>query len=230
MRLSTLAEARWILAGLAALAVISLPCQPALAVLWAVAFGFTLLFFRDPQRTIPADPDAVLAAADGTVVEVVTTSEPEVVKAPMQRVAIFLSVFDVHVNRAPVAGEVVYRQHYLGKFLDARNPAATHLNEAQTWAFRNPRATVVVRQITGAIARRIVGWVDVGQTVARGERFGMIRFGSRTEVYLPGQCTVLVKPGDRVRAGETIIARFPPGPPASPPPGPAGRPPPAVAP
>jgi phosphatidylserine decarboxylase len=106
-------------------------------------------------------------------------------------------------------GEVIYRKHYPGKFLDARNPEASVVNESQTWAFRNGATTLVVRQITGAIARRIVGWSKVGDRVAKGERFGMIRFGSRTEVYLPLDSEITVRRGDRVKGGETIVARLP---------------------
>jgi len=117
-------------------------------------------------------------------------------------------VLDVHTNRAPMDGEVIYRQHYPGKFLDARNPECSVKNESQTWAFRNGQTTLVVRQITGAIARRIVGWSKVGDHVAKGERFGLIRFGSRTELYLPLDSEIVVRTGDKVKGGETIIARL----------------------
>jgi len=169
---------------------------------------YTFYFFRDPDRKAPADPSAVLAPADGLVVEITEETETEVINGAMRRVAIFLSVFDVHTNRAPIAGEVIYRKHYTGKFLDARNPQASMVNESQTWGFRNGEKTLVVRQITGAIARRIVGWSKVGDHVAKGERFGMIRFGSRTEVYVPVDSEIIVKRGDRVKGGETIVARL----------------------
>ncbi len=208
MRSQTLYEARWIFAVLLGLTALSLWLYPWLAILWVLFIFYTFYFFRDPDREAPADPDAVVAAADGVIVEIKEMVEPEVVKQPMKRVAIFLSVFDVHTNRAPVNGRVTYCQHYVGKFLDARHPDATHLNEYQTWAFENPRATLVVRQITGAIARRIVAWSKVGDEVTKGERFGMIRFGSRTEVYLPTTATVEVKIGDKVKGGETVIARL----------------------
>ena len=127
----------------------------------------------------------------------------------MRRVGIFLSIFDVHTNRAPIDGHIVYRQHRKGLCLDARNPDCSEKNEAMTWAFENPRAILVVRQLTGAIARRIVAWADVGDQLGKGERFGMIRFGSRTEVYLPLAANVSVKVGDHVAGGSTIIARLP---------------------
>ena len=207
MRLQTLREARWIVAVLAAITFLLGKLLHPLAALPGVALIlYTFYFFRDPDREAPADPLAVLAPADGVVVEIVEKPETEVVNGAMRRIAIFLSVFDVHTNRAPISGEVTYRKHYPGKFLDARNPEATTVNESQTWAFRNGGTTLVVRQITGAIARRIVGWSKVGDRVAKGERFGMIRFGSRTEVFVPLDCEIVVKAGDRVKGGETIVA------------------------
>ena len=106
-------------------------------------------------------------------------------------------------------GNITYREHHAGLYLDARDPECSNKNEAMTWAFQNPRVTLVVRQLTGAIARRIVAWSKVGDVLEKGERFGMIRFGSRTEVYLPLDATVLVKVGDRVSGGATVIARLP---------------------
>jgi phosphatidylserine decarboxylase len=169
---------------------------------------YTFYFFRDPDRETPGDALAVVAPADGVVVEIIEKTETEVVNGMMRRVAIFLSVLDVHTNRAPMDGEVVYREHYAGKFLDARNPEASVVNESQTWGFRNGGTTLVVRQVTGAIARRIVGWSKVGDRVEKGERFGMIRFGSRTEVYVPLDSEITVRQGDRVKGGETIVARL----------------------
>jgi phosphatidylserine decarboxylase len=120
-----------------------------------------------------------------------------------------LSIFDVHTNRAPIDGRVIYRQHREGLCLDARRPDCSDKNESMTWAFENPRVTIAVRQITGAIARRIVAWSQIGDEVKKGDRFGMIRFGSRTELYLPLNAEVLVKVGDHVLGGSTIIARLP---------------------
>jgi phosphatidylserine decarboxylase len=151
----------------------------------------------------------IVAAADGTVSEIVEMNENEVLKAKMRRVGIFLSIFDVHTNRAPIGGRIVYRQHREGLCLDARRPDCSEKNESMTWAFENPRATIVVRQLTGAIARRIVAWAEVGNELKKGERFGMIRFGSRTELYLPINAELLVKAGDHVLGGSTIIARLP---------------------
>ncbi|MDQ3198238.1 MAG: phosphatidylserine decarboxylase [Verrucomicrobiota bacterium] len=208
MRYQTLFEARWIFAVLIILAGLSLLFTPWLALLFLALIGYTFAFFRDPDRVAPAESNVIVAAADGVVVEIAELEETEVVKAKMRRVAIFLSVFDVHTNRAPIEGRIIYREHHEGLCLDARNPTCSEKNEAMTWGFENPQATLVVRQITGAIARRIVGWSRVGDSVAKGERFGMIRFGSRTEVYLPLSATVLVKVGDRVAGGASPIARL----------------------
>ncbi len=208
MRWQTLFEARWIFAVLLVLALLSLLLTPWLALLFVALIGYTFAFFRDPERVAPSDPEVVVAAADGVIVEIAELPENEVVRGTMRRVAIFLSVFDVHTNRAPIDGRIIYREHHEGLCLDARNPTCSEKNEAMTWGFENPRATLVVRQITGAIARRIVGWSRVGDSLQKGERFGMIRFGSRTEIYLPLNATVLVKVGDRVAGGSSPIARL----------------------
>ncbi|HEX4666858.1 MAG TPA: phosphatidylserine decarboxylase [Chthoniobacterales bacterium] len=208
MRFQTLFEARWIFAALLLLTLFGLWLSPWVALLFVLLVGYTFVFFRDPERASPAEPEVVVAAADGVVVEIAELEETEVVRETMRRVAIFLSVFDVHTNRAPIDGRIIYRKHHAGLCLDARNPECSLRNEAMTWAFENPRATLVVRQITGAIARRIVGWSQVGDTLKKGERFGMIRFGSRTEIYLPLSATVLVRVGDRVAGGASPIARL----------------------
>ena len=208
MRLQTLREARWIFAVLAALTLFLAWLAPAASLLGVALILYTFYFFRDPDREAPADALVVVAPADGLVVEIEEKAEEEVVKGTMRRVAIFLSVLDVHTNRAPIEGEVIYRQHYPGKFLDARNPEASVVNESLTWAFRSGGTTLVVRQITGAIARRIVAWSEMGDRVEKGERFGMIRFGSRTEIYLPLDSEITVKRGDRVKGGETVVARL----------------------
>lgn len=209
MRLQTLYEARWIFAVLLILAVISAFFGGWLSLLWLPLFGYTFFFFRDPDRAVPQDSRSIVAAADGVIVEIIEIEEKEVANAMMRRIAIFLSVFDVHTNRAPIDGRIVYRMHREGRCLDARNPECSVKNEAMTWGFENSRATIVVRQITGAIARRIVGWAQMGDDLKKGDRFGMIRFGSRTEVYVPLDAHILVKVGDRVAGGASIIARLP---------------------
>ncbi|MEY2536874.1 MAG: phosphatidylserine decarboxylase [Verrucomicrobiota bacterium] len=209
MRLQTLREGRWIFMTLLILGLASLWITPWLSLIFVVLVIYTLAFFRDPDRVAPADADAVLAAADGTITDVIEIDEDEITKTKTRRVGIFLSIFDVHTNRVPIDGRVVYREHRKGLCLDARRPDCSEKNESMTWAFQNPRATIVVRQLTGAIARRIVGWAKVGDEMKKGERFGMIRFGSRTEVYLPLAASVLVKVGDKVAGGSTVIARLP---------------------
>jgi phosphatidylserine decarboxylase len=209
MRLQTIWEARWILGLLAVLAIVF-----GLFSTWAFWFFLLLLlctvgFFRDPERCVPVDQNVVVAAADGTVMDIVEIDENEVLRDRTHRVGIFLSVFDVHTNRAPIDGRVIYCQHRPGFFLDARRPDCSEKNESMTWAFENRSVTVVVRQITGAIARRIVAWANVGDDLKKGERFGMIRFGSRTELYLPLSATILVNVGDHVAGGATPIARLP---------------------
>ena len=209
MRFQTLYEGRWIFLALFALVLIG----AVLGWAWLVVFALLLIvfcinFFRDPDRPPHADADIVVAAADGTVADIMEVDENEVLKTRCKRVGIFLSVFDVHVNRAPIEGEVVFVRHYPGLFLDARLPDCSIKNEAMVWAFKGEHATLVVRQITGAIARRIIGWSKLGDTLKRGERFGMIRFGSRTEIYLPLDTELLVAVGDKVKGGATIIARL----------------------
>lgn len=209
MRLQTLFEARWIFAVLVVLLLLSLWWKPWVGLIPLLLIAYTFAFFRDPERISPGDPAVVVAAADGVVADISERDEPEVVRTKMRRVGIFLSVFNVHTNRAPIAGRIIYREHHAGLCLDARDPACAEKNEAMTWAFESPRATLVVRQLTGAIARRIVGWSQVGDQLAKGERFGMIRFGSRTEVYLPLDAEVTVKVGDKVTGGLSVIAKLP---------------------
>jgi phosphatidylserine decarboxylase len=209
MRVQAFWEARWILAFITVLAILS-----GLFSAWAfwffvLFFLCTVAFFRDPNRSAPADPNVIVAAADGTVMDIIELEENEVLKNKSRRVGIFLSVFDVHTNRAPIDGRVIYRQHRPGLCVDARRPDCSEKNESMTWAFENPRVTIVVRQITGAIARRIVAWANVGDDLKTGDRFGMIRFGSRTELYLPLSATILVGIGDHVAGGSTPIARLP---------------------
>lgn len=211
-RFQTLWEARWIFGVLIVVTVALWSMRRRLtwvpALLGAALILFSISFFRDPDRTSPVDPLAVVAAADGVVHDVDEIDEPEVVKGKMKRVGIFLSVFNVHTNRAPIAGKVTYSEEREGLYLDARDPSASGKNACRTWGFQSGQTTVVVRQLTGLIARRIVGWSQVGDTVQKGERFGMIRFGSRTEVYVPLDAEVTVKKGDRVEAGTTIVARL----------------------
>jgi len=208
MRLQTLLEARWIFAILAVCAIVSSVLTLWLSLLFLLLFFCTVAFFRDPNRTVPSGPNLVVAAADGRITDIVELDESEILKAKTRRIGIFLSIFDVHTNRAPIDGRITYQQHREGLCVDARRTDCSEKNESMTWAFQNPRVTIVVRQLTGAIARRIVAWAKVGDEFKKGERFGMIRFGSRTEVYLPLAATVVVRVGDHVLGGSTIIAQL----------------------
>jgi len=208
MKFRALSEARWILGILGGCWLASMALSPAVSLVFAALLLFSLYFFRDPERQPPRDEALAVSPADGLVVEVKETAENEFINQRVKRVAIFLSVFDVHVNRAPIAGEITHSKAMTGRYLDARNPASSEVNERRTWAIRGKDVTIVVRQITGAIARRICAWKQIGDLVERGERFGMIRFGSRTEVDLPLETEILVKPGERVRGGETPIGRL----------------------
>ena len=165
-------------------------------------------FFPRPGKGGPDDPRDIVSPADGTVADVIADAKAPVEGLPL-RIGIFLSVLDVHVNRAPIAGTVVSTEQRNGKYLDARHPDASALNTFRNWIFRGETHTVAVRQITGAIARRIVPWSGPGDALAKGTRFGMIRFGSRTELFLPPGCEILVEPGQRVKGGSTVVARFP---------------------
>jgi phosphatidylserine decarboxylase len=180
-----------------------------LGVLDILLVAFVIYFFRDPERVVPADPAIIVSAADGLVVGVDEMEEPDFHLGPMLRISVFLSVFDVHVNRTPCDGEVKSTVYKVGKFLDVRHPDASRRNECRSWWLDTAGGPVAVRQIAGLIARRIVPWADEGSVLARGQRFGMIRFGSRTEVFLPIGCTPLVKVGDRVQGAATPIARWP---------------------
>ena len=172
---------------------------------------FCLWFFRDPERKAPVDPSLVASPADGTVTLVDEVEEEQFFKRRMKRVSIFLSVFDVHVNRTPIAGEVLFTEGRGGLYLDARNPEASRLNESLFWAFGSKdrlEKAVGVKLITGAIARRIVPWAQLGEQMERGERFAMIRFGSRTDLFLPLDAEVLVSVGQKVKGCETAIAKM----------------------
>ena len=201
-------EAKWILAAIATGWLLTVFVLPLLSIFFALALLFTIYFFRDPKRTPPPGENLAVSPADGLVTTVDEVDEDEFLKTKLRRIGIFLSVLDVHVNRTPLAGEVLHSEPKSGGFLDARNPLSSSWNVSRSWVFSGAAGPVIVRQITGAIARRICPWAVVGDKLARGERFGMIRFGSRTELLLPLDAEVLVQQGDRVRGGETPVARM----------------------
>ncbi|MEU8297588.1 phosphatidylserine decarboxylase [Micromonospora sp. NPDC048909] len=193
--------------GLAALARLTRP-KSKLWLLPALAAAPVAAFFRDPERDVPEDPTAVVAAADGQVLSVQRLHDERFGDGEWLRVAVFLSVLDVHVNRAPVAGKVVDYFVADGGFVNAMKPDAEH-NVAAYTVLDTTHGTVVVAQRTGLIARRIVQRAPIGALLAKGERFGLIRFGSRTDVYLPAEAAdPLVGPGDKVVGGSSVIARW----------------------
>lgn len=174
--------------------------------------AFVLAFFRDPERQAPGDEDDLVSPADGLVADILEVDDPDL-GVPATRIGVFLSVFDVHVNRSPCAGRVSAVSSREGGFLDARHPQAADENRAATIVLERPDGRrLAVRQITGLIARRIICPAKVGDTLGRGQRYGMIRFGSRTELVVPrGQLgTLAVKVGDTVRGGQTLLARLVP--------------------
>jgi phosphatidylserine decarboxylase len=181
-----------------------------LAVILAMLAVWVVAFFRDPIRPGPRGERYVLAAAEGHVVHVIETDEPMYVKERSVRISIFLSVFDVHVNRYPVDGAVELVHYNKGKFLHAADEKASLDNEQSSIGLRGPRGRVLVRQIAGLIARRIVTDAKPGDRVTQGERLGLIRFGSRTDVFLPlsARPVLKVQPGDRVLVGGTVLAEY----------------------
>lgn len=211
MRWQTLSEGKWIFLTLVVAAAGAWFYAPWAALLPLALIAFSLWFFRDPERHIPDGSGLIVSPADGRVTDIEEIEEIEVLNRRVRRVGIFLSVFDVHVNRAPAAGRIVYCAEFEGTYHDARSPAASTHNTARTWGFEcEGGPLLVVRQITGAIARRIVPWAMLEQNVARGERFGMIRFGSRTEICLPLDAEIAVRVGQQVKGGSTVLARLAP--------------------
>jgi phosphatidylserine decarboxylase len=180
--------------------------------LWpaALAFGilsaFMAFFFRDPRRQPPTDSDIVVAPADGRVTRVKPIDASNDRSSTL--VSIFLSPLDVHINRAPIAGRITDVSYTRGKFLIATNERASLVNEQNALTIEGERITVVCKQIAGVLARRIVCWKRAGERVALGERFGLIKFSSRTDIILPPNVELLVSEGQRVKGGTTIIGRI----------------------
>lgn len=170
---------------------------------------FTLYFFRDPERKPPAGDNLVLAPGDGKVVLIKDVEEDEFLQQRAHQISIFLSPLDVHVNRFPIAGKVKYYKYVRGKYIVAFDDKASEANERTHIGIENGRAKVLFKQIAGFLARRIVAEVEVGMDAAAGERFGMIKFGSRIDVFVPHTAEVKVRVDDRVVGGETILAIVP---------------------
>ena len=182
-------------------------------VILAVMLVWVLSFFRDPERTPPADKNILLAPADGTIRDIEVVDENDFIGGKAMRIGIFLSIFDVHINRSPCDVKVEKITYKKGDYKDARNPQAGAVNESNDlWLIRTdePKDRLIVRQISGAIARRIVCEARQEQKLTGGRKFGMIKFGSRTELYLPSRDDIkcLVRKGDKVKAGLSILARY----------------------
>jgi phosphatidylserine decarboxylase len=166
---------------------------------------FIFYFFRDPDRMIPAEPGLIVSPADGHVVEIID----ELLDSQMgHRISIFLSIWDVHVQRAPAAGRIAKVVYCPGRFYAAYRSAASRENEQNIIYMHTPQGTLVFKQIAGAIARRVICWKQEGETVALGQRVGLIRFGSRVDIWLPIDTLVAVKRGQKLKGGESVLAKW----------------------
>ncbi|TAE28964.1 MAG: phosphatidylserine decarboxylase family protein [Candidatus Kapaibacterium sp.] len=173
---------------------------------------FACWFFRNPKRSIPQEAlsnDAiVIAPADGKVVQIISLDEPRLIQGKAKRVSIFLSPLDVHVNRVPANGEIIFSEYKPGKFLVAMDHRASEENEQTIIGLKNSKGTLLFKQMTGALARRIVNEAKTGERYTAGQEFGMMKFGSRMDVVVPESAEILVKEGQRVVGGETLLCRF----------------------
>jgi len=180
--------------------------------IWSVApillAAFYLWFFRDPERIIPPGPGLVVSPGDGLVTETIAINTPD---GPRQRISIFLSVFNVHVNRSPISGTITRVNYQKGLYLNAMNPDSAERNEQNVVTVRGEGYEVTFKQIAGLIARRIVFNLAEGATVVRGQRVGLIKFGSRVDVILPSTAELRVKVGQRVKGGASVLAAIPEG-------------------
>jgi phosphatidylserine decarboxylase len=182
--------------------------KPWIAILPLTITLFVLLFFRDPERKIPKGEDIFVSPADGKVILIKDVYEKDYLKAESKEISIFMSLLNVHVNRSPCDGKVSLVKHSSGKFLVAHKDAASMENENTVMVLEGKDGKIVVRQVAGFLARRIVCRAEVGDKLRRGERYGMIKFGSRLDIYLPKDVKIKVKAGDKVKAGETILGQM----------------------
>ena len=181
----------------------------AVAVPFVVLACYFTYFFRNPDRTIPTDEHLVVSPADGTVQDVVELEDDDFVKGPCTKIIIFLSVFNVHVNRSPIAGEIKCQKYVCGRFRPAYKDEVGFENERHMLGIENEKGfRVTVTQIAGILARRIVSWVTLDDNMSKGQVYGLIKFGSCTELVVPRNVEVLVKKGDKVRGGESVLGRI----------------------
>lgn len=181
----------------------------AAAWLWLVVTVWVMAFFRDPERQGPRDDRLLIAPADGKVVSIREIDEPDFHGERVQRVSIFMNVFNVHVNRYAASGTVGYRHYQPGKFLNAAGEKASAENEQASIGLETTRGKVLIRQIAGLVARRIVTDHQRGDTVSQGERMGLIRFGSRVDLFVPLAVDITVQTGESTKAGQTVVGRWP---------------------
>ena len=200
-------DAWFYLAILAFLAVLAYWVRPWLVILPVILFLFISYFFRNPNREIVPDELMLVSPADGVVMDVERVIEDQFLKGESIRVRIFLSLLNVHVNRSPMAGEVVFRSYRPGQMIPAFKSHASELNEKNYVGIQNKHLQILVTQVTGFVARRIVCWVNKGDRVVKGERYGLIKFGSCSEIFVPTNVEIMVSPGDKVRGGISVIGR-----------------------
>ena len=182
--------------------------SPYAAIPFAVLACYCIYFFRNPERKIPVDESLIVSPADGTVQDIVHLNDDDFLKSSCTKVIIFLSVFDVHVNRSPIAGEIKLQKYVCGRFRPAYKDSVGFENERHLLGIENEKLRVTVTQIAGILARRIVSWVTLDDKLEKGELYGLIRFGSCTEIVVPDNVEVLVTKGEKVRGGETIIGKI----------------------
>ena len=180
-----------------------------LALIPGLMFLFVIYFFRNPEREIPEEENIIVSPADGKIMDIKEIYDDSFINGHAIKVSIFLSIFNVHVNRSPISGEIKYKHYKPGKYFPAFKSHASELNERNTIGIDNGDIKILVNQITGFIARRIVCWVNEDDFLQKGERFGLIKFGSCTEVIVPISVKICVKVGQVVRGGKTIIGRLP---------------------
>jgi phosphatidylserine decarboxylase len=181
--------------------------------LGVIAAGYMLYFFRDPQRTPPSDPAVIVAGADGVVMSVKELWEDEYLKTDAVRISIFLSLFDVHVNRAPIEGKIAFLGYFPGARFFTFDEKSSEFNQHNSILIEGLQTSCLVKQIVGPVARRVIYWLKLGQMVRKGDRIGMMKFGSRLDMLFPkDDVNVIVQPGDRVQAGVTVVAIIKPKP------------------
>ena len=178
------------------------------AIIPGVLAVFFIYFFRNPSRSMPYDPNILYSPADGTVMAVEDIFDDEYLNEPATKVTVFLSVFNVHVNRSPIDGEIKYQRYTCGPFVPAYKKSASFENERHAIGLDNGRMRILVTQVAGLLARRIVSWVTLGHQMKQGECYGMIKFGSSTELVVPKNVEITVKKGDTVVGGVTVMGRI----------------------